>query len=55
MNRAMRRIPGRMPAANRRAIDTSAETPYTMNVIDGGIMIPRVPAQVRAPMLIRES
>ena len=51
MNSSISTMPGKMPAANKRAIETSADTPSTMKVMDGGIMMPSVPALVSAPML----
>ncbi len=35
-----------------RAIDTSAATPYTIMMIDGGMRRPRVPAPASVPMTL---
>ena len=44
-------IPGKTPAINNLEIDTCANTPYTINIIDGGIRRPRVPEPANDPML----
>ncbi len=40
------------PAMKNLPIDTSAATPYTIMMIDGGISSPRVPAPASEPMAI---
>ncbi len=37
---------------NSRAIDTSAVTPYTIMMIDGGISRPSVPAPASVPITL---
>ena len=48
-------IPGSTPATNRRAIDTSAATPYTIMMIEGGISKPSVPAPASEPTVMVSS
>src|SRR5256885_8150664 len=43
MNRAVSSTPGITPARNSRPIEVSVAMPYRMNVIDGGIKMPREP------------
>ena len=50
MNRPTNIRPGKTPAKNKRAIDTSAATPYTINIIDGGINKPNVPEPAKVPI-----
>ena len=45
-------MPGSTPAMNSLAIDTSAATPYTIMMIDGGIKRPSVPAPAKVPMVM---
>ena len=45
-------IPGRIPAINSLAIESSIVTPYIINIIDGGINNPRVPEPAKLPRRI---
>ena len=44
--------PGITPAINSLPIDTSAATPYTIMMIEGGISRPSVPAPASEPIEI---
>ncbi len=44
--------PGMTPAMNSLPMETSAATPYTIMMIDGGISSPSVPAPASEPMEI---
>ena len=43
------RIPGSTPAMKRCVIGTSAATPYTIMMIDGGMRMPSVPDPASDP------
>ena len=43
MNNPTNIRPGAIPAMNNRAMDCSAEAPYTISKIEGGIRKPKVP------------
>jgi hypothetical protein len=40
------------PAMKSRVIETSALTPYTIMMIDGGMRRPRVPAPASVPIVM---
>ena len=44
-----------MPARKTRTIETSAATAYTTMMMEGGIMMPSVPAVARLPIAVRSS
>ncbi|MNT05176.1 hypothetical protein D3C72_1397870 [compost metagenome] len=52
MNSKASSAPGKMPAMNSLAIDTSAATPYTIMMIEGGIKRPSVPAPDSVPRIL---
>jgi len=49
MNSDASRMPGSTPPMKSLEIDTSAATPYTIMMIEGGISRPSVPAPARVP------
>ena len=52
MNSVASRMPGSTPPMKSLEIDTSAATPYTIMMIEGGINRPSVPAPARVPSAI---
>ena len=52
MKRPARSRPGSTPAMKSRVIDTSAVTPYTIMMIEGGMSRPSVPAPASVPIVI---
>ncbi|MNV80468.1 hypothetical protein D3C71_1740740 [compost metagenome] len=52
MNRKASIAPGKIPAMNSLAMETSAATPYTIMMMDGGIKRPSVPAPDSVPRIL---
>ena len=44
--------PGMTPEMKRRVIETSALTPYTIMMIEGGMRSPSVPAPASVPIVM---
>ncbi len=48
--RAVRRMPGRIPAMKSSPMDCSVRMPYTIKITLGGIRIPRLPPAATTPV-----
>ena len=55
MNRIMSMMPGKIPAINKRVMETSAATPYTIMMMDGGIKKPSVEEPAKLPIVVFSS